>query len=85
MILLRVDFVAHAIMQQKENKIESASSTRLLLSDTRFCTAKEDGSEPSCDGKLVLFGLQVSDLVRSLVIIINASDCFRVPGYMLCF
>ena len=42
-------------------KIEAASANRLLFSDSRFCPPKDSFSsyEPSCDGKLVIYGAQV--------------------------
>eukprot|EP00604_Paraphysomonas_vestita_P000040 CAMPEP_0174826140 /NCGR_PEP_ID=MMETSP1107-20130205/43560_1 /TAXON_ID=36770 /ORGANISM="Paraphysomonas vestita, Strain GFlagA" /LENGTH=475 /DNA_ID=CAMNT_0016058651 /DNA_START=694 /DNA_END=2121 /DNA_ORIENTATION=+ len=47
-----------------EQKIEVASTNRLLLSDTRFCPAKDTTSngmgyfEPHCEGRFVIYGAQ---------------------------
>lgn len=43
-----------------EMKIEAASANRLLLSDSRFCPPRESYTvhEPSCEGKLVIYGAQ---------------------------
>lgn len=43
-------------------KIEAASANRLLLSDSRFCPPRESYTihEPSCEGKLVIYGAQVN-------------------------
>jgi hypothetical protein len=65
-------------------KIEAASANRLLFSDSRFCPPKDSFSfhEPSCDGKLVIYGAQVLHLpsLRPFALLLRSLLSYlRVP------
>jgi hypothetical protein len=51
-----------------EQKVEVASTNRLLLNDARFCPPRDTSAnatgyyEPNCDGRFVVYGAQVTVL-----------------------
>lgn len=62
-------------------KIEAASSNRLLFSDSRFCPPKDTfpNAEPSCDGKLVIYGAQVLTDLSSFCLLIFQKGTYCPP------
>lgn len=59
--IVTVNSHLNVIPQRFETKIQAASASRLLLSDTRFCPPREGlMSEPWCDGKFVHIAAQGS-------------------------